>query len=111
MIGSNITTGEFNTGKKWIDGKDIYRKVIEIPSLPNNSEGTYPLGINNIDTIVRSDIMVNKTTVAFNVPYVHDQAPYSIQCYFHKSAGTIRIKTFSDRSDYPAHVIIEYTKN
>ena len=31
------STTEINTGMKWIDGKPIYRKVVDFGSLPNNT--------------------------------------------------------------------------
>ena len=42
-------TDEIDTGMKWIDGKPIYRKVINVGALPNNSEKTIAHNISNID--------------------------------------------------------------
>lgn len=39
------STNEVNTGKKWIDGKTIYRKVVNFGSFPNNTNKTIELNV------------------------------------------------------------------
>lgn len=43
---------EIDTGKIWIDGKKIYRKVINCGALPNNSIKRIPLNIVNIEEVI-----------------------------------------------------------
>lgn len=47
----NFSTEEIDTGKKWIDGKSIYRKVITFVNIP--------VGIANIDSISDVDSWVD----------------------------------------------------
>ena len=39
----SYSTNEVKTGGKWIDGKPIYRKVVDFGALPNASEKTVTL--------------------------------------------------------------------
>lgn len=47
------STEEVKTCSTWIDGKPIYRKVIEIDSLPNDTEITYEHNISNFGQLTR----------------------------------------------------------
>jgi len=47
-------TAEHRTGAKWIDGKDIYRKVILIPSLSVVGDGTINYLVSNIAPLQNS---------------------------------------------------------
>lgn len=49
---ASYSSEEINTGKTWIDGKTIYRKVISIGNLPNNTTSLSPHGISDIETII-----------------------------------------------------------
>lgn len=40
------STSEYDTGKKWVDGKTpIYRKTFSVSQLPNNTTETFPHGL------------------------------------------------------------------
>lgn len=43
---NDYSTSEIKTGKKWVNGKDIYRKVTTV------SDQNQPHGISNIDTVI-----------------------------------------------------------
>lgn len=43
---------EIDTGKIWIDGKKIYRKVIDCGALPNKSLKRVPINIVNVNEII-----------------------------------------------------------
>lgn len=45
VCNNNYSTSEIDTGKKWVNGKPIYRKVVEIPSSSGESNITHNLGI------------------------------------------------------------------
>lgn len=55
---------EQNTGAKWIDGKDIYKKTINIQNraLQANSSNAYAHGIQNIDLIIKIEAFVKDNT-------------------------------------------------
>ena len=45
-------TDEVETGETWIDGKPVYRRVVNIGLLPDNTTKTVTLGL-SIDTLIR----------------------------------------------------------
>lgn len=45
-------TAEHFTGQKWIDGKNIYRKIIESGTIPTDSSGTVAHLITAIDNVI-----------------------------------------------------------
>lgn len=59
---SDYSTEETNTGSTWINGKPIYRKVVSIGSLPNNTAVTINHGISNIEYVVNSSLTWYDTT-------------------------------------------------
>lgn len=53
--GVDYSTAEVNTGRKWIDGKDIFSKVIDFESnitLPNNALYDTELDYSFVDTLI-----------------------------------------------------------
>ena len=50
--GNVYSTNEVNTAKTWIDGKPIYRKVVEFGSFPNSGSKTVATGITNLARII-----------------------------------------------------------
>ena len=50
-MGESSTTKEVKTNETWIDGKPIYRKVIELGSINSDGSKTFNHGISNVDNI------------------------------------------------------------
>jgi hypothetical protein len=108
------STNEINTGMKWIDGKDIYRKVITFTI--NDATYTYTT---DITTASISDIWINgnsfgtqSTTVTVPVNAYHANNIYCTGMSIDKSQANIRlyIRNGSSRNDISYKVILEYTK-
>ena len=107
------STIERLTNKVWIDGKPIYRKVINVGALPNNTSKTINIGVSNLDYIVNyHGISYSPSTGYFAVlPYPHATASNVINMYFDKNNSVIGIETHSDRTSYTqTYIVIEYTK-
>ena len=58
---NTYSTSETNTGKKWKDGKDIYRKIIELSNIPASTT-EYSYNVENIDKIVNAQASWYDTT-------------------------------------------------
>jgi len=113
---TTYSLSETDTGKTWVDGKPIYRKVIDFGALPNTSDKFVPLDITNLDRIIflyglaRDTLtgnyfpLPNGTTVGS--PYLIDFAIASGGEY----TNAIRIRTQTDRTNFNAYIILEYTK-
>lgn len=51
-VGNDYSTTEINTGQTWIDGKPIYRKIVEVKNLAIKDGTTYAHGIANVKEIL-----------------------------------------------------------
>ena len=109
--GVNYSTTEQALGIKWIDGKEIYRKVVDFGALPNTTTKDVSSGLTAANVnIIKMDCVargVNGATIP--VPYVSYSANNIADMYF-MADGNIRIQTYNDRSSQSAYVILEYTK-
>lgn len=95
----------------WIDGKPLYRKVLDLGALPNNGSKMLNINVSNFGK------MINFTGVAFSsaftlfLPYVHTNSSDIINVWFQQSNMQIGVQTHNDRTSYTeCYIIIEYTK-
>lgn len=59
----NYSTSENKTGEQWIDGKDVYRLVVELPqwTLPSDESGSALLGTGQtFDTLIRMNFFAKE---------------------------------------------------
>lgn len=112
--GLDYSTTETALPFKWVDGKTIYRKVVNFGSLPNNTTKTVSLGISGtIDNVISASAIAStgSGTVATFVYSVSSQ-PGNIRFTVQKVDKTVSIVTQTDRSEFNwCYVFIEYTKN
>ena len=103
-LGSYSTTEE-NTGKKWIDNSDIYRKVFYIESLPNATTVSLNHGITNLKDVFKLEAVAQATVGKSGLPF-----PYATTLLVRYTATEIAITASGDSSDQSAYITIEYTK-
>lgn len=102
------STNEVDTLLLWIDGKKIYRKVVDVGALPNTTTKQVAHGI-TYDTIVSlSGICSNSDNAFLPMPAVATSSAYAIELSIDSS--NVVITTAQDRSAFSGYVIIEYTK-
>lgn len=117
---TTYSTEEIVVGK-WIDGKPIYRKVIDLGILPNTDIVRIPHNIDNLDRIISMNGMAKSLRQNLLLPF-----PYSLGKDGFNSDGTVKVNTvpiniyeeqgnivvytLSDRSDMTGYVILEYIK-
>lgn len=108
---NSYSTSEINTGKKWIDGKPIYRKVIEIGVLPNATSKSVAHGISNLGRVVQLyGTFINSPNKWATIPWVSTVAAGN-NVFCEVDASDVRVTTGVDRStDTDCYVILEYTK-
>lgn len=102
---------ETKTNKIWIDGKPIYRKVVDFGVLPNASSKEVPSGITNVDYVVSIEgVRRNQQENTFtSLPSLSTtESIYFVDITLLNN--NIRIRAGSDRSNEIAYVILEYTK-
>lgn len=101
---------ETDTGKIWIDGKKIYRKVIDCGALPNNVVKNVPMNITNLNQI--TDLTITTTNLIENITI---QLPFNnigggfVEAY--RRGDVISLITNGDWSVYTkTFAVLEYTK-
>ena len=100
------STNEIKIGT-WIDGKPLYRKVVDIGALPNASTKQVAHNISNMGSVVTLRGMVTDGGF-FPIPYCATTNAYAISLF--ATTTTITVITGSDRSSVTGFAIIEYTK-
>ena len=107
----NYSTTEQDTGKFWIDGKKIYRKVVDCGGLPNTDTKNIAHNISDIDTFLHIEGVANqnnKTSIPIN--YINPTAiENSIGLYVNDTDVTI-ITTTNLTNYVKVYVFLEYTK-
>jgi len=108
----NYSTQETLTGKKWIDGKDIYRKVFTFSSLANSTNNTVG-NIPNLDTIVEIRGMASLGGSEYTLPHVdYRDKEWNIGLSGNKTSGDIYVdKGGFGTVDGASYVCVEYTKS
>ncbi len=102
------------TNKVWVDGKPIYRKVIDCGNMPSNSTNkVVNHNISNIDEIISCIGRATNDSCYFNMPYhgtinAFQNAPFQIRGFKdHIDIGTAS----TNYTHYQVLCILEYTKN
>lgn len=97
---------------KWIDGKPIYEKIIDIAQLPNNNIVSYPTNISNIGIVVE----IKGITKGYNNSFLPlplanpNSVNDNIYVNYQKDTNSIRIYTKVDYSNEGAYITMCYTK-
>ena len=105
----DFSTSEVNTGVKWIDGKTIYRKVIDVGPLPNSGTEDTPHGIANLDSVISAAGFCDNGSGNYRpIGYVPDLSNSGISIQI--AGSYVRIKTSISYTTYSGFVILEYTK-
>jgi hypothetical protein len=103
------STEETFTGKYWIDGKKIYRKVIT-GTLPAN-EGwviLFKLNIPNYNSIIASNFQFENSSGAYyKAPFFEGDDYYTLYSIEKSQNFYVKVKGFNS---LPFIVVLEYTK-
>ena len=101
---------EIDTGKIWIDGKKIYRKVINCGALPNGEEKNIPHNIKDYDTFlsIRAIAIYREAKSFISLPFAAGEGE-SIKITV--LGENIIIGTYIVRDYFKeSYAILEYTK-
>ena len=105
------STKESITSKRWIDGRPIYRIVIEIGPLPSAAYKTVSHNIQNFDLPTNVFVFAKRTTdgMILPIPYINTNASNPGAGYI-LNASMIQVFTNDDRSNCDGYAIVEYVK-
>jgi hypothetical protein len=106
----NVYSTEETAIGTWIDGSTLYRKVILVDALPNNTTKSVDTGISNIAVMINLRGMANNGQYFSPIPYVATNATNVFAITYRADTNKVRITTASDKSEYSAYVVMEYTK-
>jgi len=107
------STTEINTGRTWIDGKSIYRKVIDFGAMPNAALKVVAHGITTPDVIVNMYGTARNTTTNDKrvLPHVNiSGAGSSIQMIADNTNISIHSGTTDRTALNECYITMEYTK-
>lgn len=104
----NYSTTEQNTGKKWIDGSDIYVKTIVFENI-SASQSSDPVVIDNIESIVKIEGMMALSDRVVPLPYIDNDATYQ-RSVIYMSTGLIITGYANSPAVTAGHVSVYYTK-
>lgn len=103
----NYSTGEVMIGT-WIDGKPLYRKVIETGRISSTTKNVAH-GISNLDRVIKLEGIGGASGFFATLPRV-SQSQLIYQCGLQLTGNNIVIQAGSDCSFDDSFVIVEYTK-
>lgn len=109
---STYSTKEQAVGT-WIDGKTIYRKVINFGALPNATKKEVQHNISNISNFTKIEgiaIRNDETKFTQSLPLVYKNTEMFYNTALAVDNTTIEIQTAGDRSMFNGYVTLEYTK-
>lgn len=108
---ANYLTDEQKIGT-WINGKPIYRKVVNFGNLPNATTKTVATNISNVDIVTKLYGIRKGNAEIAPIPLYYSGNYYeSLTLKYVDNAITgVNIKTSSNRTNETAVVIIEYVK-
>lgn len=97
----------------WIDGKTIYRKVINFGALPNATKKDVAHNISNLEQFIRIEGVSTRqdnTKFSQSLPLVYKNIESNYNTSLGVDVQTVSIQTDEDRSMFNGYVILEYTK-
>jgi hypothetical protein len=110
---ANFSLDEINTHQRWIDGKEIYRKVIPLGPLPNASSKAVKHGVASIENLITMYGAASNEihTTFLTLPTVAlSGVGQNISIYATNEKVTVNTGTVDRRIYTNAWVVLEYTK-
>ena len=97
----------------WIDGKPIYRKVIDFGALPNGTIKSVAHNITNLDIITKLYGVANNDSNKTCLPLPSGNSPsVANSIYLYILGKDVNVDCGVNASSYNrSYIIIEYTKN
>ena len=108
----NYSTTEQNTGIKWIDGKDIYIKVIN-PNITTSSTlaGDIKYGLFSLSNYISGvDMAWIDTSMSYIEPSTNATRGF-VNAQYEKDNGNVTVSTLFARSNVPSTIVVRYTKS
>lgn len=108
---TTYSLNEIDTGKIWIDGSTIYRKVIDCGTLPNNTTKNVTHNISNLSNVIFANGVSYSSTTGnyFPIPYSAETLQAQVKMWVTNT--DVYLQTLADRTGYSqTYIVLEYTK-
>lgn len=108
----DYATGEVNTGSRWVDGRPIFRKTVDVGAMPNATTKNVPHGIVNLGTLIKLYGTTQGAGDFHPLPAPAHPVGAAHRIHVMLSSTDIIITTGEDLSAYTVgFVTLEYTKS
>ena len=102
---------EVKTNKVWIDGKPIYRKVLDVGSLPNATRKYITYDVNVDNPFFLNGTAKNSSGNKLGMPSANAvNLANSVACGWDTANNRVWIETGNDLTAFSGYLILEYTK-
>lgn len=107
--GESYSTTEQKTGGTWVNGKPIYKKTVDVGTMPNNTRKQVAHGISNLDFIISMSGSAYGNGTYLPIPYTDTASANGLGLY---ASSTDLILFTSANLSYltTSYVTIWYTK-
>lgn len=106
----DYSTSEVNTGTKWINGAVVYKKTINLGSLPNNTVKAVAHSISNLDFVIDVQATASDGVNRIVIPATATTGTAS-QVSIYIDGTNVNITSGNDRSGYSGYATLYYTKS
>ena len=108
----SYSTSEIKTNKTWIDGKPIYRKVVEQTISSINDTVDINLGTTNVDVFTDGKVLINTDSYTSIINSQSTSSYYIRNFVFRKTSSnnTVTVATNISGISGTIYVVLEYTK-
>lgn len=107
----NYSTAEQNTGFTWIDGRALYKKTLNIGTLPSSGNKDVNHGITNLHRVIRIEGFAFASVAADDIPLPFPAPTAENAIAVVTSPTKVRIVTGVDRTAFTeSYVTLYYTK-
>ena len=110
--GSDYSTSEVKTADRWIDGKPIYRKVVNINGTTDGTDGSIAINQTSLGIDIDTPIYLMAGNKYLILPRLWNTNDKVTAC-FYKNGTDWSIEVVTNRIAYPniaLACVIEYTK-
>lgn len=118
VTSQNIDCATYSTSQEvacgtWVDGKTIYKKTIDLGTLPNNSTKNVQYNISNFSRLVKLEGSAYRSTdgANFPLPFASNSGVNVIAISIDTAITSITVVTNTDRSNMTGYITMYYTKS
>jgi hypothetical protein len=106
----DYSTSETSTGKTWINGKTIYRKVINVGTIPNGTVKSVAHNISNLDMIIHIEGFFYRSSDKMTRPFSFIYSSNTTFAGVQADNTNVSVYASWDNQATDSYVILEYTK-